>query len=128
VGRLDVPATEFSRQETTERTWARDGENEEKDVIDRLKATYAEAGWRGDQFQQLSQHEFERYYPSQFQETVSDLRKISDKASKRAAKKALFQEVEEWVIANPVDAKAAFAESAHEIIGHLKNIASELGQ
>ncbi|MEY2511219.1 MAG: hypothetical protein QOE26_1982 [Verrucomicrobiota bacterium] len=75
------------------RSWVLvDGGNEEKDVIDQLKAVYANAGWRPDQFQQLSQHEFERYYPSQFQDAVSDLGKISNKASKREAKKGSLPE------------------------------------
>jgi hypothetical protein len=109
------------------RSWVLvDGGNDEKNVIDQLKATYANTGWRADQFQQLSQHEFEHYYPSQFHGAVTDLAKISNKANKREAKKDLFCKVEEWISANPVDAKAAFAESAREIIDLLEKIASEL--
>lgn len=94
----------------------------EEDIIKRLKDTYCPNGWSEDHFQQFDEHDFERYYPLQFKDKVEQALSITDRKGKRNKKKALLDEVETWIKDDPENAKAAFAESATEVINKLKLI------
>ena len=103
-----------------------DGGEMEQEIIDRLKSAYTKSGWDEEHFLQLSEHDFEVYYPEFFQESVSDILKIQDKKKKRAAKKDLLIELIDWCNEDPDRGRSAFQESAGEIIDLLRNIASKL--
>lgn len=103
-----------------------DGGEEEQKIIDKLKRTYAPSGWKEDQFLQFTEHDFEKYYPEQFQEQVEAVLSITDKKEKRNAKKSLLEEVEDWIKTNKMAAKKAFERSASEVIGILKSIEQSL--
>ena len=103
-----------------------DGGKEEKKVIDKLKEIYTPSGWREDQFLQFREHDFERYYPKEFQGHVEEVLSITDKNDKRDAKKKLLEEVEDWIGKNEPVAKTAFKDSADEVIRILKSIEQTL--
>ncbi|MBD2095135.1 hypothetical protein H6F90_08200 [Trichocoleus sp. FACHB-591] len=104
---------------------ALDGGEQEKKVIEDLKNTYTRSGWKEDHFLQFKEHEFERYYPTEFQSRVAQSLK-GDKESRKKSKKNLFHDVEAWIQKNPELAKAALEESAAEVISVLRQIESNL--
>ena len=103
-----------------------DNGDREKEIIQKLKAVYGSSGWSEDQFQQFDEHDFERYYPLQFKEKVEQVLSIKNRDEKWSSKKALLGEVETWIKGNPEKAKAAFADSAAEVINKLKLIEGQL--
>ena len=103
-----------------------DGGDKEKGIIDKLKEIYMHGGWNKKQFLQLSEHDFERYYPKTFQEKVDELLAINDKQGKRTRKKTLLEELESWIKEDEERAKEAFASSASEVIDILRNISASV--
>jgi AAA15 family ATPase/GTPase len=95
------------------------GENEEK-IIKKLKDKYK--SWTQDRFCQLKEHDFERYYPKEFQETVDKVLNITDRQEKKKKKEDLLKNIKQWWTKNPDIAKEAFSKSAHELIEILKDI------
>jgi predicted ATPase len=96
-----------------------DGGETEKKITDDLKNKYK--SWKEDRIIQFAEHDFENYYPQQFQAQVSDiLTKSAD--DKRKAKKELLDEVKKWYKENPDLAKEEFEKSAIEVINILKGI------
>lgn len=96
-----------------------DGGDNEKKITDDLKNKYK--SWKEDRIIQFAEHDFEKYYPQQFQEQVSDVLTKSDN-DKRKAKKDLLDEVKKWCRENPDLAKEEFQKSALEVINILKGI------
>lgn len=103
-----------------------DGGDQEREVINKLKEIYQKSGWSENQFQQLSKHDFEEYYPSEFKERVSEVLNIRDKHQKRTAKKELFDTLIDWIALNAAHAKQEFEKSAQEVIALLTGIANAL--
>ncbi len=103
------------------------GEKEEA-VIQMLKDRYPtdKTGWRESQFQQFSEHDFERYYPDAFKAEVERVLAITNKDEKRREKGALAKKVVQWAQANRDEARTAFEHSAADVIAKLKAIAQEL--
>ncbi|MFN6526947.1 ATP-dependent nuclease [Nostoc sp. ChiSLP03a] len=95
------------------------GENETR-IINDLKNKYK--SWNKDSFCQLKQHDFEKYYPEEFQAEVDKVLQIPDKKEKRNKKRILLNNVKKWYTENPGIAKEAFSKSACEVIDILKNI------
>lgn len=103
------------------------GDGEEKKVIEELKEKYVKSnGWSEDRFRQLAKHNFEEYYPEQFQEEVKSVLGLSNKKEKWQAKKELLNTIKEWVKEDDNRAKVAFEKSAEEVIGLLKEIETTL--
>jgi predicted ATPase len=96
-----------------------DGGDNEKKITDDLKNKYK--SWKEDRIVQVTEHDFEKYYPPQFQEQVNDTLTKSDN-DKRKAKKELLDEVKKWYRENPALAKEEFQKSASEVINILKGI------
>jgi predicted ATPase len=105
-----------------------DGGREEEEIINRIKQIYTDSGWKEDRFLQFKEHDFEKYYPKQFQEKVEEVLGMSDKSEKRARKKVLLGELESWIHENEERAKAAFESSASEVIEILRSINSSLSE
>lgn len=104
-----------------------DGGDNEKQILDDLKRIYVEGqGWKADRFQQLSEHDFEQYYPQRFQERVVEVLSIVAPDKKRTEKANLLDEVKRWVQEYPTEAKTEFEQSTKEIIDKLKKIAIEI--
>ncbi|GAB3973701.1 hypothetical protein GCM10028806_28100 [Spirosoma terrae] len=101
------------------------GEHEDK-IIEGLRSKYVKSGWNTTNFQQLSQHDFEKYYPDRFQEEVDATLSIIDDQKKRKAKEKLLYKVLDWIKNNKDEAQAEFAESAKEVIEILQTINSQL--
>lgn len=101
-----------------------DAGDKETGIVEKLKGTYPK--WNGNQFQQFSEHDFERFYPSGFQEEVSEILAIDDKQQKRTRKKELLAKVEAWITEDAARAKEAFKASSSEVIGILKQIRTAL--
>lgn len=103
-----------------------DGGDREKEIIDKLREIYMHSGWNKKQFIQLSEHDFEKYYPKTFQEKVDELLAINDKQAKRMKKKTLLEELESWIKEDEERAKKAFANSASDVIDILRNISASV--
>jgi hypothetical protein len=104
------------------------GEDESK-VIQSLRDNFK--GWPPEHFDQFSAHDFERYYPSCFQEEVEKILALPDngkeaKRQKQEAKKELLVKVMKWIDEDRDRAKQEFQSSAQEVIGKLKNIECRL--
>lgn len=100
----------------------------EKNIINSLIDRYTPSGWNADQFMMLTKHEFEEYYPDEFQNQVHEVLSVNDKQTKRLAKKGLLDKVVSWIEEDEDIAMVEFSESAKEIIGILQNIERELCQ
>lgn len=105
-----------------------DGGDEEKKIIDEFRSKYTKSGWKVDNFSQFKEHDFEKYYPSQFQKEVEEILAISNKKEKRERKILLTDKVKDWILNNEETAKSQFAKSAEEVIKKLKSIESELNK
>lgn len=105
-----------------------DGGEEESKTIQKLKEKYTRIGWNETNFIQLVHHDFEQYYPAEFQKEVTEVLNIPDKKVKREAKKALLYKVLEWIQADNANAKIEFSKSAKEIIEILKVINSKINK
>jgi hypothetical protein len=100
--------------------------DKEKEITQKLKTTYKGKGWSEDHFMQFDEHDFEKYYPQDFEEKVKQVLSITDREKRRSEKKALLDEVESWIRTNPEIAKNAFEKSAANIIDKLKSIEAEM--
>jgi hypothetical protein len=105
-----------------------DSGGEEKKIISKMKDKYSKAGWNENNFSQLSEHDFENYYPTEFKSKVEEIAQITDKPKKRQAKKELLEEVKLWIVNDENTAKEKFKDSAKEVIERLKQIAKELNK
>ncbi|MFC1981642.1 ATP-dependent endonuclease [Chloroflexota bacterium] len=94
----------------------------EKGIIERLKEMYTDKGWNENNFQQFSEHDFERYYPKIFQGKVTEIQKMPTHGERFEGKKELRAEVEKWIEENDREARKAFEISASEVIEKLKAI------
>lgn len=103
-----------------------DAGDREKAIIDKMKGIYTQSGWHEDQFLQFKEHDFERYYPEQFQEQVDEILNISEKRERWNRKKALLEEVEAWLKDDEGRGKEALQDSAREVIEILKIISEKL--
>lgn len=100
-----------------------DGDGTGQSIVERLRERYP--SWTSDRFQCLGEEQFERYYPSVFDEKVNEALNLSGQ-EKRKAKKALLEEVRAWLDEDINRSKAALEESAREVIDHLLRIEDQL--
>lgn len=103
-----------------------DGGNQEAQIIEQLRSAYAKSGWKADRFIQFKSHDFERYYPTVFEDRVAKVLSLPDKDARREKKAELLTEVEQWISQDAKSAKEAFAQSASEVIELLRTIQSSL--
>lgn len=97
------------------------GQNE-LEIINKLKTDYAKKGWKSRNFQNLSKHNFEEYYPDRFKIEVDKALAIPDKENRKKAKQKVLLSVVEWIKNNEELARAEFGISASEVIGLLNEI------
>ncbi|KOP23196.1 hypothetical protein AMR41_27315 [Hapalosiphon sp. MRB220] len=103
-----------------------DAGDREAQVIEKLKNMYAGKGWKENNFLQFTKHDFEQYYPQDFQSEVHEIIQMPNGKHRQQHKKALLEKVMRWIEDNPDDAKVAFQESASDVIQILKQIESSL--
>lgn len=103
-----------------------DGGQKEKEIIDRLRKSYGSSGWVGDHFRQFTEHDFEKYYPSQFQSEVDEILSIVGRKERQQKKEALREKIESWIREDDKRAKEAFEKSAAEVIAILREIEQEM--
>ncbi|HEY9802422.1 MAG TPA: AAA family ATPase [Leptolyngbyaceae cyanobacterium] len=94
----------------------------EREIIEKLRTKYSKSGWNENNFLQLSQHDFERYYPSKFQVDVDNILQMPSGKHKQERKKSLLEEVMKWMKEKPEEAEIELHESAAEVINILKRI------
>lgn len=99
-----------------------DAGDKEAKIIEDLKSKYTRSGWNDSNFLQFSEHDFERYYPAQFQAEVDKVLQKSSGKHRQDSKKALLEEVMKWMDEKPEEAKIELKESASEVIEILKQI------
>jgi hypothetical protein len=99
---------------------------DEKRIIESLKNSYLKNGWNDENFSQFSEHDFERYYPKRFEEKVNFILAETNKQRKREAKKALLDEIKQWICTDEKIARLEFKISAQPVIDKLKIIAKRL--
>ncbi len=97
------------------------GEEEDK-IITKMKETYSKSGWDKSNFNQFTEHDFEKYYPKRFEDKVKEVLMINEKQKRRIAKKNLLNEVKTWIAEEEETAKEEFKGSASEVIEKLKRI------
>lgn len=102
-----------------------EGSNE-KEIIDKFKDTYVKKGWDERHFMQFNEHDFEKYYPSVFQEEIDGILALKDKQKRRNEKKALIEKVVAWCNEDESRTKDALKESAKEVIEILQSISKDL--
>ncbi|MFF3514801.1 ATP-dependent endonuclease [Streptomyces sp. NPDC002573] len=108
-----------------ERTWAIvDGDDAGTRVVASLKKDLR--SWPQDRFRALGEKNFEYYYPPQFRDEADAALALTDKAKKKEAKRVLVNKVDQWCKENPGEARAAFDQSAAEVIAILKEIDDSL--
>jgi hypothetical protein len=100
-----------------------DGDKSGKQVVGRLRQAYK--SWSEDHFRTWSKADFEEYYPAKFEERVKEVLARSHD-EKPAAKEALLGDVKQWCDEDQQEARAAFEESAAEVIGLLREIEKAL--
>jgi hypothetical protein len=98
------------------------GENENQ-IICQLRSKYEPSGWQSSNFRQFTKHDFEEYYPSQFQEQVKLALGEPNKAVKKEAKLKLFKEVMKFISEDEKSAKGEFEKSAADVIDMIREIA-----
>ena len=100
------------------------------DAIEILKDMYCrkpDSRWQEANFSTWARHDFEEYYPAHFAPRIATTLAITDKNTKRVAKKTLLDDVRVWCDQQTkADLKAAFTASASEVINELKVIEAEL--
>lgn len=101
-----------------------DGGDEEKKILDDIRNKYSAAGWEQDRFIQLSEHNFERYFPSVFKEEVNNALNIVNKRDRQFEKGNLLNRVIKWIECDENYARSEFENSAKEIIDILKRISA----
>ncbi|MCF2151605.1 AAA family ATPase [Desmonostoc muscorum LEGE 12446] len=103
-----------------------DAGEEEAKIIEKLKSKYTRSGWNESNFLQFCEHDFERYYPAEFQLKVDTVVRMPPGQHRQKSKDALRQEVMTWIDENPNKAKDAFQDSASDVIQVLQCIQSYL--
>ena len=103
-----------------------DGGKEEQGIISEMKEKYLKSGWKESHFSQFVKHDFECYYPEEFNNEVSEIILIKDKQKRREAKKNLLNNVLAWIDKNNESAKEKFKISAKEVIDKLEQIEKEI--
>ncbi len=103
-----------------------DAGEEETEIIETMKSKYIKAGWNESNFGQFSKHDFESYYPDDFQSKVDAINNTANKKERRQLKKELLEEVKQWIASDEAVAKEKFKESAKEVIDKLKQISKEI--
>jgi AAA domain, putative AbiEii toxin, Type IV TA system/AAA ATPase domain len=98
-----------------------DGDKIGKHIVSSLRERYA-SRWEPSHFRAFSEEAFESYYPERFQPQVAAALEESDPQRRRQLKKALLDDVRSWAQEDSEGAKNAFAESAAEVIGVLREI------
>lgn len=96
-------------------------------IISKMRSVYSKSGWNESNFDQFSEHDFEKYYPDKFQEEVNRIL-VLDKKEKWNAKRELIEKVKTWIRDNNEEAKAEFEKSAKEIIKILLDIQQKLNR
>ena len=91
-----------------------------------MTTKYAIHWWDPSNFICLDKHDFEEYYPDDFQARVEAIKNPSNKDSKKKLKMDLLEDVLSWIKVNEDAAKEKFAVSAKEVINKLKDIESRL--
>lgn len=100
-----------------------DGDADGQKVVELLQHDYK--SWPADHFRTWAKKNFEEYYPARFERRANEVLSMNH-AAKRDAKKVLLDEVKAWCESNEENAKAAFHESAKEVIDFLWEIEQRL--
>ena len=104
-----------------------DGKREKEIIADFNKAYVNDKnGWSAENFRQFDKHDFEEYYPAQFQDKVKVTLAIANSEEKRKAKKALLDDVKAWIKEDENRARKAFEVTAVNVIEHLKFIEKQI--
>ena len=99
-----------------------DSGEEEKVIINDLISKYEPKGWNRNNFNNLSRHTIEEFYPNQFSDRVCDINSEKNKAKKDEKKEKLLDDVIIWGNQNPSEVEVIFS----EIINLLGTISNEL--
>lgn len=102
-----------------------DGDASGRSVIDRLRKRFG-GTWDSNNFRYLSADNFERYYPSRFSTEAARAAAIPHGMERQQAKCALLTAVLTWIDEDEDAAKAAFANSAGEIVELLREIEARI--
>ncbi|HEP6432446.1 ATP-dependent nuclease [Burkholderia cenocepacia] len=112
-------------QAYTDAAWVRvDGDTPGKTIVQKLRNGYP--SWNPDRFSCFVNEQFEHYYPAEFSDKIAAALAVTDKQSRRDAKRNLLNEVRAWLDADSERGRAALLASAKEIIDDLQQIETQL--
>jgi hypothetical protein len=106
-----------------ERAWVLVDGGKGDEVVRKLQDRFST--WPGHHFVALREHDFERYYPVEFQQKATAALALHGQA-KRDAKRELLEEVRVWCDEDDGRAKQAFEASAGEVIEFLRRLEETL--
>jgi hypothetical protein len=112
----------FTHLETQykDRAWVvADGDDSGKRVVERLQQKFKT--WPSDHFRTWNESDFESYYPARFSTEVAKVLALPHDA-KPEPKAELLRNVVQWCDENEAEARAAFEQSAPEVISLLQEI------
>lgn len=101
-----------------------DGDKIGKEATEHLKLEYRD--WPADRFLNWTEGQFELYYPDSFQERVKEAFSQTKKDLKRKAKSDLLNDLIVWIEEDIPRARAAFEDSARDVIAILRSIEAQV--
>lgn len=101
-----------------------DGDLTGTEVVGKLRSKFPD--YEAMRFQTLTEHAFERYYPTNFSEKVDSVLAIKKDQERRDAKKQLLAEVMQWLDKDMERGKSALKQSAAEVISILQYIQASI--
>jgi predicted ATPase len=105
-----------------------DGDTAGKKCINELKTKFKDT-WKPEQFQNFTEHNFEKYYPQPFAKKFDAIQeKVKNVDEKRDAKRQLLEELIAWAGKNGDQAKKKFDYSFANVILTLKQIEKQLNR
>lgn len=95
-----------------------DGDKAGLEAVTKLRAKFGT--WKEDHFQNLSEADFERFYPPPFLDRVATVLEIQDRKARNEAKVNLLKDLITWLDADPVRGRTAIEQSCAEVIAILR--------
>lgn len=101
-----------------------DGDATGHEIVRNLQSRFPT--WNRDNFKTLSKEDFEEYYPDVFADDVRKVLSITDRQTRRRAKRELLDTVLAWIEEDVGRARQEFEGSAEEVIEVLRDIDKSL--
>lgn len=106
------------------RAWVRvDGDDPGRSIVASLREKFP--SWDPNHFNIFSETAFEYYYPAEFRSRSDEVLQITNKETRREAKRKLLEDVMAWLDADPERGRTALEQSARPVVQDLRKIEAE---